>query len=332
LALPVWGFKEVAENDTFCGHDHVWTKFRKPFLPLHAIDARAATCPLHYDCDRPEYRDSLPQTQKTLRVKFHIAKVNGNTPTQAVLDQQFAFFANVWASLSVTIENVGFQFHDTYNLGSGDLPVKCTAAYSSFSSQWYTDAENYKKAWSDGLTGADRHMNIIISCMTPGTEGQLNGYGAFPWDSTADTAAGGVFLNNAAVTPTSQTLAHELGHNFGLWHTFHGSAEVNGCSDPCSENVHSSTLTAPEKYKTYSTQGDFCSDTAATSKQWTCTNDPVGTDCNRVAWGQAIDYKKSISENIMSYSACRKEFSPEQTRRAHCFMCHSFLESMVQGC
>lgn len=32
-----------------------------------------------------------------------------------------------------------------------------------------------------------------------------------------------------------------MGHNLGLWHTFHGVSEVRGCTDPCREVVHELT-------------------------------------------------------------------------------------------
>jgi len=48
---------------------------------------------------------------------------------------------------------------------------------------------------------------------------------AFPPHSSDELDVGLVALNNYRLSKGSSTLPHELGHTFGLWHTFHGTHE-----------------------------------------------------------------------------------------------------------
>ena len=83
-------------------------------------------------------------------------------------------------------------------------------------------------------------------------------------------SVGGLWINSITINSEGQakriaTLPHELGHNFGLWHTFHGVSEVSGCGNACKENVH--PIVDPQA----DTVGDFCADTPATpqvKKSW----------------------------------------------------------------
>ena len=71
-------------------------------------------------------------------------------------------------------------------------------------------------------------------------------------------------------------LSHELGHGFGLKHTFNGISEVTACSD-CYE------LTASD------VTGDLCADTPPVVKNWDCVSPLTGksepcTTSGRSTW------------------------------------------------
>lgn len=124
------------------------------------------------------------------------------------------------------------------------------------------------------------NLNIYVTCQDPSEDGTiLLGIATFPWDpgsselnidpslsshtkfrslshfvfvtfsfekKDALTKQGGLWVNSLSLSTEWQndrdkTLQHEMGHNLGLWHTFHGVSEVAGCNDPCREVVHEFT-------------------------------------------------------------------------------------------
>jgi len=103
----------------------------------------------------------------------------------------------------------------------------------------------------------------------------------------------------------SLTVAHELGHIFGLFHTFTGITEQT-CSSGCYETPANSNL---------DTYGDFCSDTAVIPINFVCSTPLTGTTepCgSRTTWTNPYT-------NVMSYGNCRTGFSPLQMNRLRCY-------------
>ena len=102
------------------------------------------------------------------------------------------------------------------------------------------------------------------------------------------------------------TLPHEIGHAFGLKHTFSGISEEIGCT-ACRE----SELTE--------LKGDFCADTPPIARNWECTSPLSATglyadscNSNRKFWDP------NPYQNLLSYGTCRKDFSECQIRRIRC--------------
>ncbi|MFA4851069.1 MAG: T9SS type A sorting domain-containing protein [Bacteroidales bacterium] len=116
------------------------------------------------------------------------------------------------------------------------------------------------------------------------------------------------------------SLAHELGHNYGLLHTFTttdypANNIYIGCSWPCRDRVDYTT-------SQQDTTGDLMSDTPPTPRNYTCAP-PVGVDsCSAgmpswPAWGY---------ENLMGYSYCPDAtFTPQQAGRMHCCFEHGAM-------
>lgn len=80
-------------------------------------------------------------------------------------------------------------------------------------------------------------------------------------------------------------MIHEMGHIFGLYHVFKGVSERESCDDPCQETTASMET------------GDFCADTAPTTKSKSC-QDPglVNDTCG------STHYHNTPYNNYMSYT------------------------------
>ena len=157
--------------------------------------------------------------------------------------------------------------------------------------------ENAKSYNQGGLNAwpRDEYFNIwIVNTIDAGGGGGITlGYAQFPYFGQASTY--GVLIRNDSYGTTGtatgdRTLTHELGHCFGLFHTFQDGCHSSNCND----------------------NGDYCCDTPPViDPQWSCgvsqntcsqipTNDTYGFD----AYDQF--------ENYMSYSPCQSMFSIDQ--------------------
>jgi len=174
---------------------------------------------------------------------------------------------------------------------------------------WYNDINTVKDLYA---YNPEKNINIFVTDQDQGNQGTLLGIGTFPWDPEYLTSRGGLWMNAKYFGAGEKTLAHEFGHNVGLWHTFHGVSEVD-CGTPCYEPPH------PEDDPSADETGDFCSDTLSTPRNYYC-NDPSGSDtCSLNTW----TLYGTDPENIMSYSpdSCMNSFTTNQQGRARCHLC-----------
>jgi len=100
----------------------------------------------------------------------------------------------------------------------------------------------------------------------------------------------------------NNTMIHEMGHIFGLYHVFKGVSERESCDDPCQETTASMET------------GDLCADTAPTPKSRACHDpDPVNDTCG------LTQYKNTPYNNYMSYTGSHNQFSvcPKKLNKFH---------------
>jgi hypothetical protein len=220
-------------------------------------------------------------------------------------------------SLAIDYSSYGVNFTVDSILFHKDKSYYCIPAYTDRNEKWYNAIVSMKQQYA---VLPNKKLNVFVSCQTAGTLGTLLGMGTFPWDADALRSEGGLWMNSLAVGGGQKTLNHEIGHNLGLWHTFHGVSEVNGCTDPCFE--------APHNYNDLKadTVGDFCRDTPPTPINFECAQ-PGGADCYGAKWGV------TMINNIMSYSpdSCMASFTDMQSNRMRCWSCESF-SSIFSGC
>ncbi|KAM7378792.1 hypothetical protein PAMP_004390 [Pampus punctatissimus] len=134
------------------------------------------------------------------------------------------------------------------------------------------------------LSGTDT-LNVFFASNSVREE--LAGAATWPWAKEALTSQGGMVLNPSyfGTIGHHNTMIHEMGHIFGLYHVFKGVSERDSCDDPCQETTPSMET------------GDLCADTAPTPKSKVC-HDPgaVNDTCG------VIMYQDTPYNNYMSYT------------------------------
>ncbi|MFH2049414.1 MAG: PKD domain-containing protein, partial [bacterium] len=223
---------------------------------------------------------------KFIRIYFHVFRNDDGTNAAATEQNVIDAVADINADyLSLRIQ---FEYQ---------MRFVNSSAYRYLTENYEFD--QMKNAYA---IGPDSQLNVFVASVNVG--GEVYSYGTFPWDGACLTKTGGIVLNNTQFPPYNhRTLTHEIGHNLGLWHTFHGVSEVSECGQ-CYE---------PPNHPENDLRGDFCSDTEPAPRNWNCGayggNDP----CEDTPWGT------NEWHNHMSYSSCRYEFTPQQWGRMHCW-------------
>lgn len=134
-----------------------------------------------------------------------------------------------------------------------------------------------------------KYFNIwVIDNIESTGGGYVAGYAQFPGSGINSTY--GVVVVNHAFGAGDRTMTHEVGHCFGLLHTFQ-----SGCGSNCSNTGDNICDTPPVDVSTQS-----CNPT-----QNSCSNDANGPD------PYGADVVDQI-ENYMSYDLCQNMFSLEQ--------------------
>ncbi|XP_072544343.1 pappalysin-2 [Salminus brasiliensis] len=146
---------------------------------------------------------------------------------------------------------------------------------------------------------------------------ELAGAATWPWAKEALTHQGGMILNPSyfGTVGHNNTMIHEMGHIFGLYHVFKGVSERESCDDPCQETTASMET------------GDFCADTAPAPKSKACRDpDPVNDTCG------LTHYHNTPYNNYMSYTDdnCTNQFTPHQVARMHCYVDLTYT-NWIQG-
>lgn len=305
----------------YCPTTDIWN-WKKAQTNHTGFMLNAAGCATEGKCDDPSTRDGITMTPLTANMIVHVicassgcpSNPSGKAMSQTDVNGQVDVLNSYLEPANIHVNLVATRFHTDNSLST--IP-----AYSNNPAWYYAISEVKQKYAEDYLT----NINVFVTGQAQGSQGTLLGIGTFPWDSAARTDQGGLWMNSIAFGGVDSsgnppmTLMHEVGHNLGLWHTFHGISEVTGCSDPCYERVHSISDTSADLV------GDFCADTLTTPTNYQCNN-PGGSDCFGTQFGNT-DYR-----NVMAYGpdGCISSFTDSQIRRAHCWTCAAL--DQLTGC
>lgn len=248
------------------------------------------------------YIDSNPQTDKKaspyiIPVVFHCITDNGaGYISKADIDDQMLTINEDFQRMNSDASNTRSVFlpyamnmNIEFRLAHLDPSGNCTEGIVRTDSPLSTDASDAVKSVS--YWNSKKYFNIwVVNSIGGGGGGGgiILGYAQFPWSGINNTY--GVIVDNDYVSRTDRTLTHEIGHCFGLLHTFQG-----GCGSSCQNSGDWICDTPPASTDTYG-----CS-----TSQNSCSNDATGPD----PYGSNV---VDQIENYMSYDACQNMFTLEQ--------------------
>ncbi|MBD3258173.1 hypothetical protein GF377_07045 [candidate division GN15 bacterium] len=277
----------------WCGTQTIFEqKYAKHEL-LQSMAKDPNACPQLGMCDNPATRDSyIPDSTQDIiyiRLYFHLLATTAGDSVVATP-----------AELQAQVDQ----------LNSDYLPHRIQFTYdyrvvNSSQFRYITAQSEFNQMKSQLAVNPANQMNIYVTYVNIG--GSVFSFATFPWDSDALSSTGGIVMSDQQFYPSDvHTLTHEIGHCFGLWHTFHGVDEVSQCG-PCYESPGD-----PDN----DNRGDLCADTRPTPTTFEC-DDPNGLDpCSGEPWGV------TPIENFMGYSAdfCQNEFTTQQAGRMNCWI------------
>lgn len=208
--------------------------------------------------------------------------------------------------------NMGIRFE----MAKLDPDGNCTNGIQRLNvgSKSYNCNDVAKHKETGGLDQWDRryYFNIwVVNSIASDGGGTILGYAEFPYGG--GSANYGVIIRNdkygrIGTASGDRTLTHEVGHCFGLLHTFQGGCHASACNEA----------------------GDYCCDTPPVSEaQWSCV--PTQNTCDDIPSGDPYGFDANDQfENYMSYSPCQNMFSEDQKNIVlNNFTNIGFLESLI---
>ena len=265
-----------------------------------------ANCPITVPCDQAANRDAnIPtSTQAIKNIQLNWIVVQDGSGASSNIDQ--ARVDQLMSEVNADFAPFRIQFCAdpvTFVTDNGLYSLNVSTEDGTLKTTYGTTPQNWINVYVVG--------NI--------TNPSAGGYARFPYDPSGGLSIfGGVVLARGNMFLGTHTLAHELGHTFGLFHTFHGVDEVTPCTN-CYEGRDLGTGASSGG----DTEGDWCSDTNPHA-----TNANICGDAGTDGCAPGLPWLNSPVDNHMSYSFCTSQFTPQQAGRMHC-MIDTYLSNWV---
>jgi hypothetical protein len=295
----------------YCPTEDVW-KWKKSVMNAGKKPDEQLACAVEGPCDVPDFRNKWTDGSVNIGLIFNtICTTLQNCPfNNDRINAQVQ-------QINIDFAGTGFRFyaHEINFIANSSLAE--ISAYGS-NPQWYYDILAVKS-----LTAKQPNdfLNVFVTRQRAGLQGTLLGIGTFPWDPESKTEFGGLWMNANYIGLGQKTLSHEIGHNIGLWHAFHGINEV-GCNTDCYEPVHNET----DEFSAPNTYGDFCADTLSQPMNYNCAP-PATRDCRGTLYTNInSNLIPELTNNIMAYTpdTCMQKFTQQQSWRGYCWVCKEF--------
>jgi hypothetical protein len=291
----------------YCATEDIW-RWKKSQLSKKTDEHN---CPTEGICDIPAIRNLWSSRQMTIGVVFNLVCPTVGQGNCAIGDDkilaQLVQMNNDFQTAGITFQLI--EINKLYNSALENI-----SPYGN-NNQWYFDIRSIKASMA---VKPDEYLNVFMSRQRAGLQGTLLGIGTFPWDPEAPGVYGGLWVNALYVGAGETTAAHEVGHNVGLWHTFHGTAEVS-CASQCYEGVHNET----DDTSFPNTVGDFCADTLSQPVNYACSV-PTSSDCRGVRYNNIeLNLYPYLVNYIMSYTPdnFHTQLTQQQAMISHCWVC-----------
>lgn len=232
---------------------------------------------MHYDCNGNISKAQIEDGIRVLNEDFR--RVNSDTSSTRALFKPHTGDAEI-----------------EFKLAQLDPSGNCTEGIVRYNTPLTYEARNNVKSLS--YWPSNRYLNVwLVETIenTSGSSGTILGFAQFPGFGSASTY--GLVVRNdqwgsiGTSNSDGRTATHEVGHCFGLLHTFQ-----SGCGNSCTNSGDRICDTPPTTEATY----------GCNTNQNTCAND---------ANGSGSPYNSNVVdqiENYMSYDRCQNMFSNGQ--------------------
>lgn len=305
-SLTTFSYGQMARTGDWCGFDHHYQEQlqKNPSL-IHQQEQFEAQV-RDFIKNNPQGIEKKGPNDKTpnfiIPVVFHVVTHNGQgyVSKQDIEDAMLTInedFRRLNSDASQTRNTTNAPFAPVaidakveFRLAHLDPNGNCTEGIVRVESPLSVDADDAVKNVSRWDTKKYFNVWSVVNIDGGGGGGIIAGYAQFPQWGINNTF--GVVIDHRFVNRNDRTLTHEIGHCFGLYHTFQ-----SGCSNSATGGGDGVADTPPVQTSTF----------GCPTTQNSCNNIPSGDFYGTNVLDQI--------ENYMSYNSCQNMFSAGQKAR-----------------